>query len=181
MARLIAERAPNYFLVTRRLVAAALPARDPAAVLPFNRGRLHAAALADGDTSWADANCGVAVVVSATVVTIVAIPVVVAVPADLNIDALGLDRSDERGSRKQRCGCRHGKSDLQHVEVLPGLDLAVQRARMPRVPPGQSREHGSSAAYCRLVRFQRDEARARTIPDSRSRNPRQNSRIAAAR
>ena len=35
------------------LVAAALPARDRAAVVPFNRGSLHAAALswADGDTT----------------------------------------------------------------------------------------------------------------------------------
>ena len=46
----------------RRLVAATLLARDPAAV-PFNRRSLYAAALswADGDTAWADANCGVGV------------------------------------------------------------------------------------------------------------------------
>ena len=45
-----------------RLVAATLLARDPAAV-PFNRRSLYAAALswADGDTTWADANCGVGV------------------------------------------------------------------------------------------------------------------------
>jgi hypothetical protein len=55
------------FCVARRLVAAALLARDPAAV--FNRGSHHAAALpwADGDTTGTDANCGVGVVPSATV------------------------------------------------------------------------------------------------------------------
>src|SRR5882672_7274012 len=102
--------------VARRLVADALLARDPAAVVPFNRGSLHAAALswADSDATWADANCGVGVVPSATV----PIVAVVAVPPDLNIDALGhldalgLGRSDERGSRQHRCGCRrHDKSD----------------------------------------------------------------------
>jgi hypothetical protein len=52
------------FCVARRLVAAALLARDPAAVIPFNRGSHHAAALswADGDTTGTDANCGVGVV-----------------------------------------------------------------------------------------------------------------------
>src|SRR6267143_1969358 len=141
----------NYFFVARRLVlAATLLARDPAAVVPFNRGSHHAAALswADGDTARADANCGVGVVPPATV----PIVAVVAVPPDLNIDALGhldalgLGRSDERGSRQHRCGCRHGKSDLHHVGVLLGLDLEVQRARTIRVPPGQSTEDGSSAA-----------------------------------
>src|SRR3981189_3854769 len=124
----------NYFFVARRLVlAATLLARYPAAVVPFNRGSHHAAALswAGGDTTWADANCGVGVVPPATV----PIVAVVAVPPDLNIDALGhldalgLGRSDERGSRQHRCGCRHGKSDLHHVGVLLGLDLEVQRAR----------------------------------------------------
>src|SRR5438046_126273 len=54
----------NYFFVARRLVAAALPTRDPATVVPFNRGSLHATALswADRDATWADANCGVGVV-----------------------------------------------------------------------------------------------------------------------
>src|SRR5260370_35009452 len=108
----------NYFFVARRLVAAALPARDAAAVVPFNRGSLHAAALSwtDGDTASADANCGVGVVPPATV----PIVAVVAVPPDLNIealghlDALGFGRSGERGSRQHRCGSRHGKSDLHH-------------------------------------------------------------------
>src|SRR5882672_8081327 len=119
----------NYFFVARRLVAATLLARDPAAVVPFNRGSLHAAALswADGDTARADANCGVGVVPPA-----VPIVAVVAVPPDLNIDALGhldalgLGRSGERGSRQHRCGCRHGKSDLHHVGFLLGLHLEVQ-------------------------------------------------------
>src|SRR5205823_5232125 len=77
----------NYFFVARRLVAATLLARDPSAVVPFNRGSFHAAVLSwtDGDTTWADANCGVGVV-PPTTIPIVA---VVAVPPDLNIDALG--------------------------------------------------------------------------------------------
>jgi len=97
------------------LVAAALPARDHAAVVPFNRGCLHAAALswADGHTTGAEANCCVGATVP--------IVAVVAVPPDLNIDALGLGRSDERGSRQHRCGCRYGKSDLHHVESSLGL------------------------------------------------------------
>ena len=108
------------------------PARDPAAVIPLNRGSHHAAALswADGDTTWADANCGVGVVPPATVpiVEVVAIVAIVVVPPDLNIDALGhldalgLGRSGEGGSRMHRCGCRHGKTDLHHVGVLLGLD-----------------------------------------------------------
>src|SRR5258705_10910567 len=88
-------------IYTNGLVAAALLARDRAAVVPFNRGSLHAAALswADSDATWADANCGVGVIPPATV----PIVAVVAVPPDLNIDALGhldaLSLSDERGSR----------------------------------------------------------------------------------
>ena len=114
------------FSFARPLVAAALLARDPAAIVPFNRGSLHAAALswADGHATCADANCGVGLV--PTTISIVA---VVAVPPDLNIDALGhldalgLARSDERGSRQHRCNCRHGKSDFHHVGILLGLDL----------------------------------------------------------
>ena len=54
----------QYFFVARRLVAAALPTRDPATVVPLNRGSLHAAALswADGDPTWTEANRGVGVV-----------------------------------------------------------------------------------------------------------------------
>ena len=117
----------NYFFVARRLVlAATLLARDPAAVVPFNRGSHHAAALswADGDTTRADANCGVGVVPPATV----PIVAVVAVPPDLNIDlghldALGIGRNDGRGSRQHRCGCRHRESDLQHALGLIQRDL----------------------------------------------------------
>src|SRR5207247_7920358 len=106
---------------------------DPAAVVPFNRGSFRAAALsrADGNTTWADANCSVGVV-PATVPIIA----VVAVPPDLNIDAdlghldalldvLGLGRSNETGSRQHSCGCRHGKSDLHHV----GSSLARSEER----------------------------------------------------
>src|SRR5438105_8335440 len=43
----------NYFFVARRLVAATLLARDPAAVVSLNRGSFHSAALSwtDGDTA----------------------------------------------------------------------------------------------------------------------------------
>jgi len=97
--RRIPSRMPMNRSVARRLVVAAtLLARDPAAVVPFNRGGHHAAALswADGDATRADANCGVGVV-PPTTVPIVAIA---SVPSDLNIDlghldALGLGRSGE--------------------------------------------------------------------------------------
>jgi hypothetical protein len=58
--------------LARRLVAGALPARDPAAVVPLDGVSRHAAALswADGDTAWTDANCGVGVI-PATVLTII--------------------------------------------------------------------------------------------------------------
>src|SRR5205814_9000401 len=64
-----------------RLVATALPARNTAAVVPLDRGALHAAALswADPNATWADADGGVI----ASAVPIVA----VAVPPDLNIDS----------------------------------------------------------------------------------------------
>src|SRR5437763_14608084 len=82
----------------RRLVAAALPARKTAAIVAFNPGRHHAAAVASADRNptGADANGGIAVVAALPVVSIVA------VPSDLNVDALGhfdafgLGRSDER-------------------------------------------------------------------------------------
>src|SRR6266404_5962235 len=108
----------NSFFVARRLVADALPARDPAAVVPFNRGSLHAAALswADGDTAWTDANCGVGVI-PATVPTIMGgvVDMQPGLHIDLgHLDALGLGRSDERDSRQHRC--RHDKSDFHHGE-----------------------------------------------------------------
>ena len=68
------------------LVTAALPARDRS-VAPFDRGSHHAAALswADGNAAWANADGGVI----APTIPIVAVGAVVAVPPDLNIDALG--------------------------------------------------------------------------------------------
>jgi hypothetical protein len=100
------------------LVATALPARDRA-VAPFDGGSHHATAVswADGDTPWADAD------------SIVTVPIVavVAVPPDLNIDALGhlevlsLGRSSRRRSRQHRCGCRQDKSDLHHQASSLGL------------------------------------------------------------
>src|SRR5262249_20245225 len=53
---------------------------------------------------------------------------VIAVPAELNVDALGhlqvlgLGRSGahkQRGSHQHRRGCCHGESDLHHVGVPP--------------------------------------------------------------
>ena len=120
------------------LVAAALPARDRAAVVPFNSGSLHAAALswADGDTARADANCGVGVVPPATV----PIVAVVAVPPDLDIDALGLGRSEERGSCQQRGAA---PSDLPiefptsfwlaaNLQTAKALDLTVPPSLLAR-------------------------------------------------
>jgi hypothetical protein len=71
------------FLVMR-LVATALLARDRATIVPFDRGGHHAAILprADGDAAWADADGDVWVIPPATVP-------IVAVPPELNIDALG--------------------------------------------------------------------------------------------
>jgi hypothetical protein len=88
------------FSLPRRLVADALPARDPAAVVPFDRGSLHAAALSwtDGDTAWTDTNCGVGVI-TPTIPIVAVVAVFVVAPGlhiDLgHLDALGLDRSDE--------------------------------------------------------------------------------------
>src|SRR5260370_23278637 len=122
------HRIGGEFFVARRLVAATLPARDPAAVVPLNRRSLHVAALswADGDTTWANANCGVGVVPPATVPIVAVVEMPPGLHIDLgHLDALGLGRSDERGSRQHSCGCRHGKSDLHHVAVLLGLDFEV--------------------------------------------------------
>jgi hypothetical protein len=94
------------------LVADMLPARDPAAVGPFNRGSLHAAALswADGDTAWTDANCGVGVI-PATVPVVGVVEVQPSLHIDLgHLGALGFDQSDERDSRQYRC--RHDKNDF---------------------------------------------------------------------
>src|SRR5437588_7138539 len=86
--------------VTRRLrlVATALPARDRA-VAPFDRGSHHATAVswANVDTSWPDAD---SIVVPPTV-PIVAI--VVTVPPDLNIDALGHFYAVLRPGRSGNC------------------------------------------------------------------------------
>jgi hypothetical protein len=108
------------------LVAAALPARDPAAVVPFNRGSPYVAAL-----SWTDANSGVGVV--PPTFSIVAGVAVVEVPPGLHIylghlDALSLDRSDERSSQ-HRCGRQHSKSGFHHVGVLLGPEGRNGRGR----------------------------------------------------
>ena len=82
----------------RPLVADMLPARDPAAVVPFNRGSLHAAALSwtDGDTAWTDTNCGVGVILATIpIVGVVGMPPCLHIDLG-HLDALGLGRSDER-------------------------------------------------------------------------------------
>src|SRR5882757_10015989 len=104
------------------LVAAALLARNHAAVFTFNRGRHCAATFswADADATRSDANRDIATL---PVVPVVAVAVPVA--SDLNIyalghpDAIGVGRNDERSGRQDRCGCYRGKSDLQHVGVPP--------------------------------------------------------------
>jgi hypothetical protein len=107
---------PAVPLTCEGLVATTLPARDRTAIVPFNRGRFHAAAPSGTNrhTTWADANPGIGVI-PATVPVVT----VVAVPPDLDVD-LRLSWSDERGNVQHRCGCCHGKSDLHHVGILLG-------------------------------------------------------------
>src|SRR2546429_9749412 len=83
------------------LVATSLSARNHATVVPLDPGRHGATVLsrADGDATWADADC---IVIPPTVPVVAVIVTVVAVTPDLNIDALCLDRSGDRGSR-QHC------------------------------------------------------------------------------
>src|SRR5881227_2462056 len=98
----------------------ALPARDTAAVVPLDRGGLHAAALswADPNATWADADRGV---ISP------AVPIVaVAVPPDLNIDLghlellLGLGRSGERGKMR---ASPHPKRVRRNATLMPDCDI----------------------------------------------------------
>jgi hypothetical protein len=131
-------------------VADALPSRDPAAVVPFDRGSLVVAALswADGDTAWTDANCGVGVV--PPTVPIIA---VVAVPPDLNIDALshldafGFGRGNQGNSRQHRCGCRYGKSDFHHWEFLLGIEEESVTDADPQGSTGPIEGGQEGAAY----------------------------------
>src|SRR5205823_1054992 len=114
------------------------PARDHAAAALYRDG-LRAAVLprADGHTAWADTDGGVPIIAPATV------PVVVTVPPDLNIDALGhlkvlsIGRNDtnDRWSTHEhwRSDCE-GQGDLRHVGVLPCLefDLVLPGHRIGR-------------------------------------------------
>lgn len=114
-------------------VAAALLARDRAAVVPLNRRGHHLAVSlsAYGDATWADADCR-ARVISRTIP--IPIPVAVPIAPDLNInalghlDSLGFGRSDRRGSHQQGCGSCRGERELDHADVLLRLDLEAQRA-----------------------------------------------------
>src|SRR6266498_1295446 len=126
-------------LLRNVLVAAALPARDRA-VAPFDRGSHHAAALswADGDAAWANADGGVI----APTIPIVA---VVAVPPDLNVDALGhlevlgLRRSSGWGSRQHHCDCRQNESDLHHRASSLGYDTGSPSLPGLGAPRGRPR------------------------------------------
>jgi hypothetical protein len=93
------------------LVAASLSARDHATVVPFDPGRHGATMLSrtNGDATWANAD---RVVIPPTII------VTVAVPPDLNIDALGFNRSSDRDSRQHCYGCRRDESDLHHWGIL---------------------------------------------------------------
>ena len=102
------------------LIAAALPARDRA-LTPFDRGSHHAATL-----SWADSDAASTNADGGVIAPTIPIVSVVAIPPDLNVDALGhleflgLRWSSRQDSRQHRGGCRYGKSDLHH----PGYSLA---------------------------------------------------------
>src|SRR6266700_6159589 len=108
---------PTTAYQTVNLVAPSLSARNHATVVPFDPGRHGATVLsrADGDATWTDADC---IVIPPTVPIVAVIVTVVAVPPDLNIDALGLGRSRDRGSRQHCYGCRRDESDLHHWGIL---------------------------------------------------------------
>jgi len=124
---------PKTAYQTVNLVALTLPAGDHATIVPFDPRSHRATALsrADGDATWADADC---IVIPPTVPIVAVIVTVVAVPPDLNIDALCLDRSGDRGSRQHCYGCRHDESDLHHWGILLMLDTGKQRGRTRKVP-----------------------------------------------
>src|SRR5437899_2870411 len=71
--------------------------------------RATAMSWADCDATWADADC---IVIPPTII------VTVAVPPDLNIDALGFNRSGDRDSRQHCYSCRRDESDLHHWSIL---------------------------------------------------------------
>src|SRR6266542_198662 len=104
------------------VVATALPARDHAAVAPVDRSGHRAAVSpwANGHAAWTDADGGVT-----PTIPIIA---VVAVPPDLNVDALGhleilgLGRSSRWGSHQQHhCGCRQDESNPHHRASSLGI------------------------------------------------------------
>jgi hypothetical protein len=94
------------------LVATALAPRDHPTIVAFDPGRYRATvpSWTNPDTSRADAD---RVVVLSAVVA-----VVVTIPADPHINALGLDGSGERRSRQHCYGCRRDESDLHHWAFL---------------------------------------------------------------
>src|SRR5262249_55302324 len=97
------------------------PSRIP--FRPFDRGSHHAAALswANSDTAWANANCG-------AIAPRLPIVAVIAVAADLNIDALGhldvlgLGRNGadkQRGSHQYPPAAARAKAIFIMWELLP--------------------------------------------------------------
>jgi hypothetical protein len=75
-----------------RLVATALLARDHATVIPFDRSGHYAAV-----SPWANGHATGANADGDIWITSVAVAII-AIPPELNIDALGLDRNSEGGS-----------------------------------------------------------------------------------
>jgi hypothetical protein len=73
---------------------------------------------ADPETTWANADR----VIMPTVPIVAVIVTVGAIPPDLNVDALGLYRSSDRGSRQHCYGCRHDENDLHHCGILLRFD-----------------------------------------------------------
>src|SRR5712691_6217815 len=113
-----------------RSIATAFRTFHPAAVVPFDGGRDRTAVLqpprADDDTPRADPNVNTLIPPNATASLI-------SVATDLNIDlghldifGLGRDGPDEqRGSRQNGRGGRHGKRDLRHAVFLSGLNTST--------------------------------------------------------
>ena len=80
---------------------------------------------ADREAPWADAE---SVIVPPTII------VTLAVPADPNIDALGLGQISERASCQHQHGCRHDENDLSFGASSSWASYEIQRGRKMLVP-----------------------------------------------